>query len=790
MKNIMRFSLKKTVTVFLILCICFLFGIVFSACDFEFLEPEHIHEFQSEWQYDDACHWHVCKSCTEISEESEHIFEEGICSVCEFRTESTDNGYLEHNCSFDTEWTQDGTRHWHTCLDENCDLTEDSGEHNFVDGICSVCDFDIATALELTLSEDGTYYSVTNRNFAVAPWEVFIPPVYKGIPITHIISVGNMASISIPDSIVYIEEGAIMPLAAYGSGELKYLGNENNPYIYLYGNNSSDIETAEIKDGCKIINRGVFYGCSNLKSVSIPDTVISIGSSVFEGCSNLESITIPNGVTSIGYYAFYECSSLTNIVLPDSVVSVGTGAFYGCVNLKEVTLSKRLNTISSQMFWRCESLTEISLDYVTTIYSNAFSDCVNLENIWLSDDITYVSNFLTFKNCKNLKYNEKDGNKYLGSKTNKYLYLAYADTANTSTISIENGCKYIGGDAFSGRDMTEVKIPETVKVIGSYAFNYCTELEHITIPDSVTFIDEYAFNHCAIKSIEIPSSVTSISNGTFWECLKLEEVKLPDTLTSIGNSAFSGCGNLKHINIPSGVTSISAGTFGDCKNLEELKLPDTLKSIGDFTFEGCTNLKRINIPNSVTSFGDFMFYGCESLVCNEKDGLKYLGNDDNKYLYLLGSISNDIESVNIDSGCKCIGSYAYKECNDITTVVIPNNIVKVDSFAFSNCENLESVIISDCVNSIGWMAFAECVNLKTVIIGSGVSYVDRLICSGSNDVKIYCKETSASDTWDFDWRQQNVFWYSEEEPSEEQLVYSENHYWHYDIDGKTIIEWN
>lgn len=796
--------MRKTVTLFLSLCVCVLFGIVLSACDFEFLEPEHTHNFQSEWQYDETYHWHVCESCTEISENGEHILVNNICTTCGYEAQPVNNGYLEHTCSFDTEWSHNGASHWHSCEGEDCYLTEDAGEHIFDDGVCSVCGFDVATVLELTLSENGDYYSVTN---SFGGGEVVIPSVYDGIPITHIVGVWG-TSISIPDSIVYIKDGAINALVTNSSGGLQYLGNDKHPYIYLYGNDSSDIETAEIEDGCKFINCKVFRGCSNLKSITIPKGVISIGHSAFEGCSNLESITIPNGVTSIGYEAFYECSSLTSIVLPDSVVSVDSGAFCRCVKLKDVTLSKELKTISSYMFRECESLTQISLDYATTIQSDAFCQCVNLENIYLSDDITYVDDSWLL-DCDKIEYNEKDGNKYLGRKTNKYLYLAYADRTNESVINIENGCKYIGGYAFSGRDMTEVKIPETVKIIGSYAFYKCTKLEHITIPDSVTFIDEYAFSHSAIQSIEIPSSVTSISVGTFWYCWKLEEVKLPDTLTSIGASAFSFCRNLKSIEIPSGVTSIAG--FGCCENLEEVKLPDTLTSIGNFTFEECINLKSINIPNSVTSigdcaflkcinlkhinipssvtsFGDSIFYGCESLDCNEKDGLKYLGNDDNKYLYLHSSVSKDIESLNIDSNCKCIGSYAFKECNNITTVVIPDNIVNVCSGAFSNCENLESVIISDCVNSIGRLAFDECVNLKTVIIGSGVSYVERSICS--SDAKIYCKQTSVPDTWDFDWREQNAFWYSEEEPSEEQLVYSELHYWHYDIDGKTIIEWN
>lgn len=644
-----------------------------------------------------------------------------MCIVCGYEAKPTDSGYLEHTCSFDTEWSQNGTSHWHICVDENCYMTEDSGEHDFVDGICSVCGFDLASGLELTLSEDGSYYSVTNRNPDVTGWDVFIPPIYKGIPITHIVLVGDLTSISIPDSIVYIEDRAINPFVTNRSGELKYLGNEEHPYIYLYGNVSRDIETAKIENGCKIINGGVF-----------------------ERCSNLKSVTIPNGVTSIGYSAFSGCSSLTSIVLPDSVVYVGADAFYECVNLQDVTLSKGLKTISARMFWRCKALTEISLEYATTIYYDVFSDCENLEKVCLSDDITYVAGGL-LNHCGKIKYNEKDGNKYLGSKTNKYLYLADADRTIKSTVSIENGCKYIGSHAFSSCKMKEVKIPKTVKAIGIRAFNYCTRLENITIPDSVTFIDEYAFYSSSIQSIEIPSGVTSISGSTFSDCWKLKEVKLPNTIKSIGSFAFSGCRDLESINIPSGITTISGGVFGGCENLEEVKLPETLTSIGLTAFSGCKNLKRINIPNGVTSFGDEIFYNCDSLICNEKDGLKYLGNDDNKYLYLLGSISKDIESVNIDSGCKCIGDDAFKECKNITTVVIPNNIVKIGSYAFYNCEKLESIAIPDNVISLNEYAFYGCKALSNVTLGRGITEIARYAFADCCDLTVVTIQAGLTD---------------------------------------------
>lgn len=48
-------------------------------------------------------------------------------------------GCNEH--SFQTDWTSDNTHHWHKCSD--CDEIVDKEEHNFINNICSECDYEI-----------------------------------------------------------------------------------------------------------------------------------------------------------------------------------------------------------------------------------------------------------------------------------------------------------------------------------------------------------------------------------------------------------------------------------------------------------------------------------------------------------------------------------------------------------------------------------------------------------------------------------------------------------------------
>ena len=171
-------------------------------------------------------------------------------------------------------------------------------------------------------------------------------------------------------------------------------------------------------------------------------------------------------------------------------------------------------------------------------------------------------------------------------------YQGFHYVVNSDMIS----CTITGFDS-SDITSTRLYIPDrikdyTVRVIGDYAFSYCSSLTSITIPDSVTSIGNWAFYGCSsLTSITIPDSVTSIGDYEFEYCSSLTSITIPDSVTSIGNSAFYGCSSL---------TSITT--------------PDSITSIGDEAFSGCSSLTSITISDSVTSICRAAFYGCSSLT--------------------------------------------------------------------------------------------------------------------------------------------------------------------------------
>ena len=291
--------------------------------------------------------------------------------------------------------------------------------------------------------------------------------------------------------------------------------------IYYYGCDEVIIIPSEI-DGRKVTGIKGFNlsNNENLKSITIPDSVTSIGDSAFSGCRSLTDITIPDSVTSIGCEAFYNCSSLTNITIPDGVTSIGDGAFSCCRSLTDITIPDSVTSIGCEAFYNCSSLTNITIpDGVTSIESETFYNCQSLSNIDISNSLISIG-MDAFAHCKNLKNikipdsvttielgafndtlwynNQPDGLLYAG----KVLYLYKGEMPENTKITLKNDTSGIADNAFSYcTNLTNIKIPDSVTIIGAWAFFSCPNLTAIEIPSSVIGIGVYALLGCGNLTI-------------------------------------------------------------------------------------------------------------------------------------------------------------------------------------------------------------------------------------------------------------------------------------------------
>ena len=162
----------------------------------------------------------------------------------------------------------------------------------------------------------------------------------------------------------------------------------------------------------------------------------------------------------------------------------------------------------------------------------------------------------------------------------------------------------------------------TVVGIGYQSFKQCKEITDVKLPETIKSIGEDAFKNCTqLLSINVPESVNSIGAAAFRGCSLLETVNLPANLTVLKSDLFNNCEALKEIVIPENVESIEAGAFIYCSSLKTITIPQKCKKIGNNSFNYCTELTKATILSKDIAINGyyitglvFPFKGCDKLT--------------------------------------------------------------------------------------------------------------------------------------------------------------------------------
>ena len=523
-----------------------------------------------------------------------------------------------------------------------------------------------------------TYYSLNfmdNNN--AYKGDVIIPETirYNGVKydVTSIgqkaFSFGSITSVTIPNSVTSIEEGAFSNISKLKSitlpNSVTYIGEDvfsgctgvltvdcnlpsssSSKTSVFYGSQFTSVifgdEVKKIEDyvfegntylqsvtiGKNVLSIGqnAFKDCNKLTSVTIGNRVTSIGDNAFNGCSRLTLVNIPNNVTSIGNSAFYGCSGLTSITIPSSVTSIEWGAFYGCSGLTSVIIPNSITSIGDYAFRGCSHLSSISIPpSVKSIGENAFYECSGLSRVNITDIAAWCKiNFSVYSNPLS------------------YAHHLYINDNEIKYLVIPNSVTSIGSRTFYGcSGLTEVTIPNSVKSIGACAFIECSGLTSITIPNSVTSIGNEAFENCSgLKSVTIGDGVKSIGKYAFRYCFSLETVycyaeEIPQTGVYVFQKDYSTTNTPFWLYVPKMSLAKYSSTepwksFGIIKAINYLidgiyyelnnntNLATVTSGNGDTKYTGSVTIPSTvsynGVTYSVTSIGNDAFYGCSGLT--------------------------------------------------------------------------------------------------------------------------------------------------------------------------------
>ena len=132
--------------------------------------------------------------------------------------------------------------------------------------------------------------------------------------------------------------------------------------------------------------------------------------------------------------------------------------------------------------------------------------------------------------------------------------------------------KHIGNEAFKGKKLNSVVLPEGLESIGYMSFQK-NNLTEIKLPSTLTTLGQRSLAYNKLTTIEFPEGLKSIGKEAFQEN-EFTEIEIPSHIEEIEEGAFK-TNKIEKVILHDGLKTIGAKAFED-NLIEEIEIPETV----------------------------------------------------------------------------------------------------------------------------------------------------------------------------------------------------------------------
>lgn len=304
----------------------------------------------------------------------------------------------------------------------------------------------------------------------------------------------------------------------------------------------NEVQTVQYPATCKELKDRVFR-LASLKECVIPDQIEKIGDDVFMDCKGATKVEIGKGLKTMGKTPFINCQNLATItVSPDNTIltaqdnilySKDMTKIYLCpseLRTPKIVLPNTVKEIEDYAFLSCIYIKELVLNEgLERIGEEGLFNCAWLEQLTIPASVREIGpRALTLlKKCETITVAE-------GNET----FEAKSDGVNEGKLLINKKKNSLVTCLFKGTKA--VTVPEGITEIEPFAFLSCRWTESLKLPASVDSIGYTAFSDMRISEIEIPEKVRVIPPYCISDCAKLSKITLGKNVILVEDQAFAG----------------------------------------------------------------------------------------------------------------------------------------------------------------------------------------------------------------------------------------------------------
>lgn len=525
--------------------------------------------------------------------------------------------------------------------------------------------------------------SLTTFHIPASVTTIGVNPFYNSSLRDITVEQGNQNYESIKGLLVEKKDSSLSKVISYPCrGNADVIVPEPIQAIGMKAFSLTDVENVDLPGTLLTIESSAFYGAAHLTAIDVPGLVTEIGDYAFCSCSELKDVRLGGDILSIGDSAFSGCSLITEIILPDKITTIGNNVFSGCGSLKEITFPNSIAEIGTSVLAYCTSLVKVSFgEKIRAVSGNVFLCCVRLEDIAISSGNPYMTAI------ENVIYDKK---------VTKLIYYA------------------------AGSRSDRFMIPDTVKTVGSEAFNYCKHLEELRFPESVSLLEENAIHYNE-----------SINKLLFY-----------GNAPAVTEDGYCGVASVPGAACYAYNTSVTANKVGNASYEDNGYNNDGLvifKTAGSSGWEdGWTGTKKYKSHESHSTYKwdvkylvtDWDPYRTD-VASGTFGGLTWNYRDD------IGEIKFTGEGVIPDFTLDNLPKWSFDDTvnhrNDVK-LIETGDAAEIGNHAFFGSEKLLRILTGKKLDRIGERAFAGCTDLQIVRI-PGVSTIEKEAFCGDTAIK-------------------------------------------------------
>lgn len=275
------------------------------------------------------------------------------------------------------------------------------------------------------------------------------------------------------------------PVTGLYKGTHPYTGDEYNVFEGF-----NELKSVSLPDTITYIDEGGFRDCKSLVSVELPESLEYVLNYTFENCTSLEEVYIPSTISIIAEDAFKNCPKLKTIKTRGS--SNGINRWVNAHKDLGITVVDLDNGGSSTETSDTDIYEKQNTPYTSGIFTYMLGNVEGTEVTIVDINTTGQKKIEVPSEIRGKKVTSI--NRGIGSTP----MSLFENSADLEEVVIPNTVAYLGKGAFENcKKLTKVTVSNGIKNYFASTFKNCSSLKSITLPDTVEYIEDTCFEGCA-----------------------------------------------------------------------------------------------------------------------------------------------------------------------------------------------------------------------------------------------------------------------------------------------------